>query len=129
MITPYKDRECDMAQKVMVYRNLHNQKFSVLQDGLVVGHTRNIILAGCTFVIQESGRQRVLRDHKKNVHAYVKGMICGPGFQVDASKFPNRERVRYNPYEMNGFCNLDGRIVDGAPYVELDENGHIYIHH
>lgn len=118
-----------MAHKVMVYRNLHNQKFSVLQDGLVVGHTTSIVLAGCTFVIQESGRQRVIRDKKKNVHAYVKGMVCAPGFHVDVAKFPNRERVRYNPYEMNGFQNLEGRIVDGAPYVELDENGHIYIYH
>lgn len=128
-ITPYRHRTCDMAHKVMVYRNLNNRKLSVLQDGRVVGHTAAIMLCACTFVVKESARQRVLRDQKKNVHAFVKGMVCAPGFQVDRTKFPYRDRVRYNPYEHGRFLDSKGRPVDGSPYVEVLADGSIYIYH
>lgn len=129
MIRPYKNRMCDMTRRVQVYRNLNNQKFSITQDKLVVGHADSLVLAGCVFLVQEKGRQRVIRDQKKNVHAYVNGLLCAPGFQVDRSKFPVKERIRYNPYEMDMFQNLEGKTVNGAPYVELDNQGHMYIYH
>ena len=63
--------------KVSVYRNLHNGLISIKSDscGLVLGHAKSVDIVWAKFVVHESGRQRVLKDKKKNVHAYVKGIL------------------------------------------------------
>jgi hypothetical protein len=43
--------------------------------GRVVGYVSAIELAGCTFRVSEAGRQRVIRERCKNVHASVRGRI------------------------------------------------------
>ena len=63
--------------KVSVYRNLHNGLISIksASSGLVLGHAKSVDIAWADFVVNEAGRQRVLRDRQKNVHAYVKGLL------------------------------------------------------
>tara|TARA_B110000091_G_scaffold190910_1_gene214394 strand:+ start:228 stop:635 length:408 start_codon:yes stop_codon:yes gene_type:complete len=63
--------------KVSVYRNLHNGLISIksASSGLVLGHAKSVDISGADFVVNEAGRQRVLRDKQKNVHAYVKGLL------------------------------------------------------
>ena len=62
---------------VSIYRNLHNGLISIksASSGLVLGHAQSVDVAWADFVVNESGRQRVLRDKQKNVHAYVKGLL------------------------------------------------------
>lgn len=59
---------------VRVYRNLTRGCLSVMRRGLVVAHVESVALHGARFVVQEAGRQRVLRDRRKNVHAFVEGI-------------------------------------------------------
>jgi len=63
--------------QVSVYRNLHNGLISIKSDssGLVLGHAKSVDIVGADFVVNEAGRQRVLKDRQKNVHAYVKGLL------------------------------------------------------
>ena len=63
--------------KVSVYRNLHNGLISIksASSGLVLGHAKSVDIAWADFVVNEAGRQRVLKDRQKNVHAYVKGLL------------------------------------------------------
>ena len=63
--------------KVSVYRNLHNGLISIksASTGLVLGHAKHVDIAWAKFVVNESGRQRVLKEKQKNVHAYVKGLL------------------------------------------------------
>ena len=63
--------------KVSVYRNLHNGLISIksASSGLVLGHAESVDIAWADFVVNEAGRQRVLREKQKNVHAYVKGLL------------------------------------------------------
>ena len=65
--------------KVSVYRNLHNGLISIksASSGLVLGHAKSVDIAWADFVVNEAGRQRVLKDRQKNVHAYVKGILMG----------------------------------------------------
>jgi len=62
---------------VSIYRNLHNGLISIksASSGLVLGHAQSVDVAWADFVVNEAGRQRVLRDKQKNVHAYVKGLL------------------------------------------------------
>ena len=80
MFQSYKGRTIDPAKICRVYRNLHNGLFSVQQKQgnrwLVVGHVSEIVLRDVTFEVNENGRQRVLREQKKYVHAYVCGYVC-----------------------------------------------------
>lgn len=80
---------------VRVYRNLHTGLWSVKQ-GVVRFHTSKIVLTNAQFVVNEVGRQRVLREQRKNVHAYVVGYIYPP------VSFAGEE-IYYNPYTCSNF--------------------------
>ena len=63
--------------KVRIYWNLHQGMWSV-QDAKtrrVIGHATQILVRDASFVVSEAGRQRVLRERKKNVHAFVVGEL------------------------------------------------------
>ncbi len=64
-MTSYKNRTIDPYKPVRVYRNLHNGKFSVLQDGLVVAHMDQLCLADAKPHVNEAGRQRVIANKRK----------------------------------------------------------------
>lgn len=93
--------------KVKVYYNLHKHCLSVQHKGRVIAHVNSILLDGVQFVVQEGGRQRVLRERKKNVHAFVVGTVIRD-FTAGAWK-----RVSYNPYR-------------GATFYLLETDGPIY---
>lgn len=102
----------DMAAPVAIYKNLHNGLFSVKQGGLVVAHVASVTLTSVTLKVSEAGRQRVLRDKQKNVHAFVVGMIKDinkPCDQVGA-------RLSYNPYKAAYFtwCDNGRKAIIGA---------------
>lgn len=88
----------DPSKRVHVYRNLHMGGFSVKQ-GTVRFHTMNVSLYDIKFVVRESGRQRVIRERQKNVHAYVSGFLSEKIVDSDLLLW-------YNPYKVSQFqCN------------------------
>ena len=93
----------DMKKPVHVYYNLHHGKWSVRQNGIVKAHTESVELMRCEMVVQPAGRAKVLREKKKNVHAYVKGIISV--FQED---FEWAQKLRYNPYKSDQFMAVYG---------------------
>ena len=93
----------DPTKPVEVYKNLHRNCWSVRQKGIVRFHTYAIALKQCQFKVSKSGRQRVLREKRKNVHAFIKGMVTRKGDRVKGDK------VTYDPYKMSSFKHL------GAP--------------
>lgn len=95
--------------KVFVYFNLHRKCFSVKalegsQKGLVIAHKDVVVLYKPTFKVSEAGRQRVLREKRKNVHAGVVGQWidandAGVAQEIAAKGF----RCTYNPYKYSTF--------------------------
>ena len=88
-------------QRVEVYRNLHKGCFSVRalsgeNKGRVIDHVHSITLTDATFVVQPAGRDRVLREGRKNVHAFVRGIITTEPFERGLP-------VRYDPYLNDAF--------------------------
>lgn len=66
--------------KVFVYFNLHRKCWSIKalegpSKGRVIGHAHYVDLACVEWRVSEAGRQRVLREKKKNVHAGAVGKL------------------------------------------------------
>lgn len=94
--------EIDHKRKVFVYKNLHQDCWSVRQDGLVKAHTTEINLWDCAFQVNAKGRQKVLDEQRKNVHAGIKGYID----ELDLD-LPDPTEVTYNPYKYDSFVDKD----------------------
>lgn len=66
--------------RVFVYKNLHKDCWSIRaldgeHKGRVVAHADRVILKDVQFRVSEAGRQRVIREGRKNVHAGVVGRL------------------------------------------------------
>jgi hypothetical protein len=110
------------AAKFYIYRNLHTGGFSIKLRGRVVDRDNWFIAENVTFKVNEIGRQRVIREKSKNVHAYV---VCDkytfPG-KVDVDKL---KIITYNPYTNKQFV-CDGKEINSADEV-LFKDGKCYL--
>lgn len=108
--------------KVFVYFNLHKKMFSVRalngpNKGRVIGHTSEICLKDAVFKVSEAGRQRVLREQRKNVHAGVVGTVAS---WTDAPHDDNGKSVTYNPYKFDSFVTVEDHApIRGAAFAVL----------
>lgn len=98
------------------YFNLHRKCLSYRPMGGHVRHARSLILNEVNLVVQPAGRERVLRERRKNVHAFVRGSLTyvraldetddgdiTPG-NMDRQGY---RRISYNPYKYDSFVYLD----------------------
>ena len=104
-----------MNTKVFVYFNLHKKCFSIksLKTGRVIQHSNEVTLENCQFKVTEAGRQRVLKQKRKNVHAGVVGYITSSSEEVCDTE------VRYNPYKYMTFVKSDEQPIFAARKVVL----------
>lgn len=108
--------------RVEVYFNLHKRVFSVrnCKTGRVIDHTSSVQIKDPTFVVRKSGRLRVLRERKKNVHAFVRGEIMDTNHNACT-----KDRLYYNPYEVDSFmvCKTNEPIDKAKEaYLYIDSN-------
>ena len=70
--------------KVDVYRNLHKKCWSIrsVATGRVVAHKSDATVANAKFIVQPAGRAKVLREKKKNVHAFIRGEWIETGLYI-----------------------------------------------
>lgn len=102
--------------KVKVYFNLRKKLFSIQHKGLVIAHKDKVMLKNAQFKVNESGRQRVLKEKRKNVHAFVTGEWCDYLEEVIDS-----QEVTYNPYKYSSFVfKNDLTPIDKADKVWLN---------
>jgi hypothetical protein len=101
--------------KVRVYYNLNKSVWSVQhyipkKGWRVREHLKSLILEDVEFKISEAGRQRVIFEGRKNVHAYAIGELV----ERDGSGYTgNLPRASYNPYKAPHFVNTaTGKRVD-----------------
>ncbi len=116
-LSPAKAR----GMKVFVYRNLHQNCWSVKsrESGRVIAHADEVQLSGVDFKVSQAGRDRVLREKSKNVHAGLVGTLVnfdpiggkmptypGATFSSDAGQKPSpadEVSITYNPYKYKHF--------------------------
>lgn len=92
--------------RVEVYFNLHKYLWSVRQcsTGRVILHTDKVHIRDPKFVVRKAGRDRVLREGKKNVHAFVRGYITH--FDDFDPDYLDYSLVSYNPYKFDTFVDV-----------------------
>ena len=110
----------DSSKRVYVYRNLHKNCWSIRQGGLIVQHCSEVSLQCVRFLVGEMGRQRVLREKRKNVHAGISGYITN-NLKDTSHGVP----VVYNPYKYKTFIRaLDSEPIKFSAYASLSiDNG------
>jgi hypothetical protein len=120
MIDRYEDQAgcVDLSRKVEVYRNLHKECWSVRQHGIVRFHCGRINLKDCKFIVQPAGHAKVVREKKKNVHAFVRGHLCDETTE-DIQVFC-WDDIYYNPYKAGSFVDFEDHPVQSADFVDLD---------
>lgn len=125
-LTPFRGRQINLDLPVYVYRNLHGRdatKYSVRQHGLVVAHTNNLYLRSVDFIVSETGRQKVIKTKRKNVHAFVKGFI----YKMDERYLKYSYLITYDPYRDSCFMinlPLNRRMeVKFAMHIYITKNG------
>ena len=111
--------------KVAVYWNLHKNLWSIksLETGRVITHTGYVQLADCTFKVSQAGRQRVLREKRKNVHAMVVGELTNAGPKL-SEEFVS---IYYNPYKVSTFVERESQApVHAADTVIMNSERQVY---
>jgi len=113
------------GQKVEIYRNLHKKCFSIRHKGKVVDYlydSEELILQDVKFAVQPAGRERVRREKKKNVHAFVRGTVIRAGGLHRKGLLRECSRqVWYEPYTMDSFEGSMGvPVYEGKTVVFRD---------
>ena len=96
------------------YWNLHKNVLSVRPSGGKVQHFDYVQFETVRFSVQPAGRAKVIREQRKNVHAFVRGYMID--FLKDESQLSEESRstllsgfdgvfqeVTYNPYKYDTF--------------------------
>ena len=93
--------------RVKVYFNLNLDCLSVIdaETGLLYCHAHRVELHNAKFRVQEAGRQRVLREKRKNVHAYIIGNCHDIG-EVSKERY-HLVRGKVEKYEI---CQCEGTM-------------------
>lgn len=105
---------------VRVYFNLHKNVLSVQEKTAkgwrVAAHTPFLALENVNFKVSEAGRQRVIKQKKKNVHAFVIGVVTNWRKMLT---IPSIE-VTYNPYRRGEFFRKDnGESIHRAESIMI----------
>lgn len=122
--------------KVFVYCHVRTGRLSIRalegsKKGLVIAHAEKLSMRDVNFSVSEAGRQRVLSEGRKNVHAGAVGHIdaawglqprfddleqnelLGIGLGGVFKPMKRGSRVHYHPKESSTFV----RRTDGAPVL------------
>ena len=107
--------------RVFVYYNLHTHKWSIKalegkNKGRVIAHVDAVQLRDAKGKVSEAGRQRVIQEQRKNVHAGIEGRIVSFDEML-----PLGRGVTYNPFKFSSFVYKDDlSAFDTADYVYMD---------
>lgn len=121
--------------RVFIYRNITKGCWSIrlCATRKVIAHASEFLLYNATFKVSEAGRQRVIREGRKNIHAGIEGAlmsftrindeVCGVvnvGHYFMTTKL-DFKRVYYNPYTVASFVvhNTDTPMLTSRSVIGL----------
>ncbi len=121
----------DPNKPVRVFLNHKHRCYSIFQNGAIRASARQVRLEDVEFRVRESGREKMLRENRRTIHAFAVGRL------VDHVHPSDRERdlgglagrkVRYNPREAGCFMDVQTREpVSNATLAQFDEDGATYV--
>lgn len=94
---------------MFVYFNLHKKTFSIKalegeNKGKVIGYSDTVTLSTASPKVSEAGRQRVLKEKRKNVHSGIVGRVESI---LPTTITECMDRIEYNPYKYTTFVYSD----------------------
>lgn len=111
-----------MTTKVFAYRNLNRKgvvwSIKDCKSNLVVDRVEEAYFKNAELKVSEAGRQRVLKQQKKNIHAGVKGTRL-----KTKPKVSMWIKASYDPYKNKSFIDWYTDPVFKAKYAMLNEKG------
>lgn len=109
--------------KVKCYRNLNRKGvvWSIVDtaSGRVVARTSTAYISNAVLTVSAKGRARVLKEKRKNVHAFVRGhrLAISPRNTI-------WYRAEYNPYKNDSFVLSESKQrIFTARYAKLTKTG------
>lgn len=131
----------------LVYRNLRKGNWSIMSRATqhVVAHSDELVLWDVCPIVSEKGRQRVLMESRKNVHAFIAGNVCngqdnqimpykGRAVVTVSSTAPvgiaddEWETVTYNPYRCGYFYSpTHNARLKTASYAKFTHAGKVLV--
>jgi hypothetical protein len=119
----------DKNVPVRVFKNLKHGCYSIMQRGVVKASARQVRLSGVVFKVREAGRQRAIREQRKNVHAFAVGRLVDfvhPDESRDMEPMAGRGAF-YDPYRFPSFVDRETQApVTAVTLAHFDENGVVY---
>ena len=108
--------------RVRCYYNLTKKTFSVIDTatGRITFHSNQIYLTDAKFQVRQAGRNRVLKEQQKNVHAFVTGTWSN---EFDTT---NMIEATYNPYKYESFVIKETEKPVYQAYRVLLENKQVF---
>lgn len=106
------------GQRVHAYYNIPKDTVSVRNTSRkVILHRDTVVLRDGDFRVSEPGRERVLENERKNVHAMVYG------YWAEECPVECPVAVRYNPYEDPYFKTVEGgERIEEADWVIIEKD-------
>lgn len=119
----------DTEAPVRVFKNLRHGCYSIMQRGVVRASARQVRLRDVEFRVREAGRQRMLREQRRNVHAFAVGRLVDfvhPGDTRDMEPMVGRGAF-YDPWRFASFVDSDTEApVTAVKVAQFDEDGVTY---
>jgi hypothetical protein len=103
---------------VFVYRNIRTKTYSIkdVKSGLVIDRRDSgFLIQAAELVVSKAGRERVLREKVKNVHAGVRGFFNT--MEDDYELPPHAVKITYDPYKM-AFFHIKDNPHKAVHYAE-----------
>jgi len=115
-----------MSKPFKIYRNLRKKCFSVMHYDAkkkgyrLCGHIERAILIDVTTKVSASGRQKVLAEKQKNVHAFILAQRIS--YSID-ERAQGQAEIYYNPYQQETFTiGKEGKPFTGCEFALLDNS-------
>lgn len=133
-IIGFKDRRYNLGDSVRGYRDLNSkdsQFFSIQAKGgkyagKVLDHGVSVELKDAIFNVRKGGQARVRKERRRNVHAFVEGVLVSVDKGGKASLGDEWVEVTYNPYFTDTFVEkATGKIVLSADKAIL-QSGSVF---
>lgn len=118
--------------RVFVYWNLHRGMWSIKalegpNKGRVIARRGRVLLSDVEGKVSEAGRQRVLREDRKNVHAGLVGRFEPYETAGDIIESFD-DTITYNPRKYTSFVHtVDESKYEGSAYALLLPNRRVYV--
>lgn len=112
--------------RIHIYWNFHKKCFSLSKTHgkkrWPVEHIYKAYIENASFIVRQSGREKVLKEKVKNVHAFIK--VNPDEGKIDLDQDMNiydkkGTYIKYNPYLYDSFVTMSEEPISKASKVLL----------